>query len=178
MVVVLVTDGLPTQCQEPLSVPEIANVAEQAYASEPSVKTFIVGIGPALSNLNQIAAKGGTYEAFLIEEGDAAAQFVDAMKNITLAEISCEFTIPESPSSNEVLNLDMVRLIYQPDVLVEEYEEIPKLQSYAGCFGSSSGGWYYDNPSAPTAVLVCPCTCTRFRTGFVDVQYGCSPLAL
>lgn len=183
-VVVLVTDGLPTQCQDTLSIPEIAGVAETAYmpppeTNLPQIRTFIVGIGPALSNLDQIAAKGGTDKAFHIEQGDAAAQFVDALKNITLSELSCEFEIPKPPNSDELLDLKKVRMMYWPDGAgTPNVEEIPYLESYSGCFGSSSGGWYYDNPEAPTAILVCPCTCTRLRTGYVDVQYGCVPRAV
>jgi hypothetical protein len=72
-----------------------------------------------------------------------------------------------------------LRIRYTPDLMVPEVlEEIPALHSYSECFGSNSGGWYYDDPEHPTRIEVCPCTCTRFRTGFVDVQYGCVPKGL
>ena len=174
--VVLVTDGLPTQCQETLSVPEIAEKAAEAYLTEPSVRTFVVGIGPALSNLHQIARNGGTHEAYLIEEGDAVAQFVDALKKISLSAWTCEFGIPSAPHPGEQIDFDTVRMRYTPDLHQPDVvQEIPFLSSPSGCM-ESSGGWFYDNPEAPSKVAVCPCTCSLIRVGFVDVQYGCLPI--
>ena len=46
--VVLITDGLPTQCQDLLSFPQILGVAEEAYWTEPSVRTHAIAVGPGL----------------------------------------------------------------------------------------------------------------------------------
>ncbi|HEV8550643.1 MAG TPA: hypothetical protein VGQ57_16470, partial [Polyangiaceae bacterium] len=54
-------------------------------------------------------------------------------------------------------------------------EEIPALPGPASCSEAKNGGWYYDDPSAPTSILVCPCTCARFGAGRVDVRVGCKP---
>jgi len=38
------------------------------------------------------------------------------------------------------------------------------------------GGWYYDDPVNPTAIKVCPSTCTTFQAdamGKVDILFGC-----
>ena len=128
---------------------------------------------------DHIAAQGGTQKAYLIEEGDAAAQFVDALKNITLSSLTCRFGLPDAPDADHLLDVDEVRIRYTPDLSVPDVlEEVPALHTYADCFGSQMGGWYYDNPEHPTMIEVCPCTCSRFRTGFVDIQYGCTPIPL
>jgi hypothetical protein len=177
--VVLVTDGMPTLCQDPLSVPEIAEVASQSYLSDPSVMVFVVGIGPGMENLHQIAQMGGTEHAYLFEEGAAASDFIDTLKTITSAAISCAFEIPQPPTG-EMLDFSKVRMRWQPDPsgAPAEIQEFPHRESSAGCDGTKSAGWYYDSPDEPTAVIACPCTCSRIRTGLVEVQYGCAPIAL
>jgi hypothetical protein len=145
-----------------------------ADSNLPQIRTFLVGIGPSMIKLDQIAAKAGTGQAFLIEEGDVAAQLVDALKNIALFETSCKFSLPESSDPNQILDLTKVRILYWPDGRgTGDVEEVPHVERYSDCFGAASGGWYYDSPDAPTAIVVCPCTCVRIRTGFVDVQPEC-----
>ncbi len=40
----------------------------------------------------------------------------------------------------------------------------------------ASGGWYYDNPSAPTKLLLCPATCNTVKAdakASVNILMGC-----
>jgi len=57
----------------------------------------------------------------------------------------------------------------------ESREEVPRISDFSACSRNPNGGWYYDNPAAPTQILVCPCTCSRFEAGRVDVALGCKP---
>src|SRR5262249_44933392 len=88
-VVVLVTDGYPTECN-PQDPSLIADIAKQAYEGTPRILTFVVGFedGGGLDNLNQIAKAGGTGQAFLISGGDIGAQFVTAMLGISTTPLS------------------------------------------------------------------------------------------
>ena len=52
---------------------------------------------------------------------------------------------------------------------------IPNVGSMAGCAGQ---GWYYDDPANPTAIIVCPATCSTLTSlgGEVDVAFGCGTI--
>lgn len=172
--VVLVTDGYPTQCTDVVSVSDLTAIAEQARASSPYVRTFVIGLA-AEGNLNTIARAGGTNAAYLVDEGDTTASFTQALKNITNSPVPCRFEIPEAPSAGEQIDLTKVQVAYLP--AAGNPEEVPKLNSADACNDAraTNGGWYYDNNSDPRNVLVCPCTCSRFGAGQVDIRIGCEP---
>jgi hypothetical protein len=171
--VLLVTDGFPTQCTAVASVSDLVDLAEMARTTEPYVRTFVIGLA-AEGNLNSIARAGGTNGAYLVDEGDTTASFSRALENITNTPVPCEFEIPEPPQG-EVLNPDEVQVVYTP--AVGDAEEIPRLASRDVCTDqrAKNGGWYYDDNDAPTRVRVCPCTCSRFGAGNVEIRLGCEP---
>lgn len=171
-VVVLVTDGLPTQCQNPVSVSEVAAVAKEAAEGEPRVRTYAMGIAAGF-NLDTIARSGGTKKAFIVDEASIADSFVTNLLNIAENELACEYEIPEPSDGSMQVDVDKVQVVYSP--ANGDPEEIPKAGSLADCGKSSVGGWYYDNPANPTKIMVCPCTCERFAAGRVDVRLGCEP---
>jgi hypothetical protein len=171
-VVVLVTDGFPTQCQNPVSVSEIADVARQAYEQEPRVRTYTVGLAAGY-NLDTIARAGGTSHAFLVDEGDVTRSFVSTLLNISMNSLACEYEIPVPDDTALTVNPEKVQVVYTP--AVGDAEEVPRARSFADCASSSAGGWYYDDPSAPKKIIACPCTCSRFAAGKVEVRLGCYP---
>jgi hypothetical protein len=59
--VVFATDGEPTGCATDMAsstnnIPKTAAIAANAAKASPSVKTFVIGVGSSLSDLNQIAS--------------------------------------------------------------------------------------------------------------------------
>lgn len=79
VVLLLVTDGEP---QAPLTSragtcnPTLADATAAASACLTGglpVRTYVLGVGPSLTNLNQIAAAGGTRSAHLVAGGGAAS---------------------------------------------------------------------------------------------------------
>ncbi|MBN1610563.1 MAG: hypothetical protein JW940_28290 [Polyangiaceae bacterium] len=45
----------------------------------------------------------------------------------------------------------------------------------------SGVGWRYDNPSAPTKIILCPATCAAVQTdleGHLDFELGCDTRVL
>ena len=173
-VVLLVTDGFPTQCPDDATANDIAAVAADGFNTEPSIRTFVIGIEAGF-NLDNIAKQGGTGTAFMIEEGDPASKFLDTMLNITLRGMACEYELPDPPSTLEKIDTNMVQVLYRP-ASTGEWEEIPKGNSYADCANSPNGGWYYNRTIDPTKILVCPCTCQRFQAGTVQIAVGCEPV--
>jgi hypothetical protein len=169
--VVLVTDGYPTQCT-PNSVAEIAAIAEDAHVTEPYVRTYVVGLA-ADFNLDSIAISGGTHSAYLVDEGDPAASFVAALRNVSNTKLACRYELPPPPNQTMQLDLDEVQVKYTAGD--DSVEEVPRIADLEACSRNPNGGWYYDDPANPTQILVCPCTCARFEAGRVDIAVGCRP---
>jgi hypothetical protein len=54
-------------------------------------------------------------------------------------------------------------------------QSVGKVDSEAEC-AAHAGGWYYDNPAAPTRIKVCPQTCgvlQTFQEPTLDILLGC-----
>jgi hypothetical protein len=170
-VVVLVTDGYPTQCS---SAPEeISEAAKIGYESPQHIRTFVIGVGDvARFNLNNYARSGGTRRAFLTDSGNITRTFVEALGNIRNSELACEYQIPTPPEGMK-LDSAKVQVVYSP--ATGSPEEVPSINGLSACANNPNGGWYYDYPQNPSKIVVCPCTCARFQAGKVDVRLGCKP---
>jgi len=176
-VVVLVTDGFPTECP-PKEITDIAAIAQTAFQSDPPIRTFVVGfnLGPGGENLKELAKAGGTDHPFLIDSGDIGQQFVDAMLSISSTTLQCDFDIPAAPKGMS-FDPDLVKVEYTPNA-TKVPEEVVKVQNLGACAFNQNQGWYYDipPPAAPTKILVCPGTCTKFAAGTIDIRLGCAPI--
>ena len=170
--VVLVTDGYPTLC-EPATPSGLASIAEQAHLNAPFVRTYVIGLD-AKYNLDAVALAGGTHSAFIVENNDFASSFASVLENVANTKLACEYALPPAPDANQKLDYSKVQVTYAP-ASTDVEEEIPSVPNVQGCGQSANGGWYYDNVSDPTSILVCPCTCARFEAGRVDVRVGCKP---
>lgn len=174
-VVVLVTDGFPTEC-DPKDITDIAQIAKTAFQTEPSVRTFVVGFnfGPGGANLKELAVAGGTNNAFLINGGDISAQFVDAMLSISSTPLACDFKLP-TPPGGQPLDVSSISVTYTPSATMVE-AQLPKLNGLGDCELNMNTGWFLDSPTSPTKIDVCPGTCAKFSAGVVKILTGCPPL--
>jgi hypothetical protein len=87
--------------------------------------------------------------------------------------IPCRFAIPEPPAGM-TFDSNRVNVVYTPGG-GGGAETIPR----SDC--SSGVGWHYDDPSAPTEILLCPDTCARVDgddTGHVQIQLGCQTILM
>jgi len=141
-----------------------------AYEADPSVRTFVIGLD-GTQNLDGIARAGGTDGAFVVESADIAQSFVQVLLNITSAQLSCSFELPPSPDPDLEIDRDRVQIVYTPETSGEP-EEVPFIESAEACDRQPNGGWYYSG----SQIAVCPCTCSRFGAGRVDVRLGCQPV--
>lgn len=174
--VLFATDGLPTQC-EPQEIAPIADLAAAGVAATPSVRTFVIGVfGPldveAPANLDSIALAGGTESAFMVDTtGDVATQFLQALSEIRGTQLKCEFQIP-APEAGQELDYGLVNVVYTLD---GTETRLAKVAEQAEC--GTEGGWYYDDPDAPTRIVVCPSDCATFQSeagGSVEIELGCT----
>jgi hypothetical protein len=181
-VVVLMSDGYPTQCTNKLPSDITAVIAEAAAAPIP-IRTFIVGIGDPnkLStgsfNLKNYARAGKTGTPILVNETEDAnatsQQIVNALLNISNKPLACEYEITP-PSEGQAIDAERMTVTFQP--ASGKLQELPRVSGPSACSGSKNGGFYFDNPTNPTKVTVCPCNCAAFGAGTVSLVYGCRPI--
>ncbi|MET0592670.1 MAG: vWA domain-containing protein [Polyangiaceae bacterium] len=170
--VVFASDGEPTECMNNnTSIPGAVNVARAALMGTPPIRTYVLGVGPSLGNLNQIAAAGGTTQAFLVESG-GSQDLINALNDIRKSALTCDYQIPVIPGRPLDLNLVNIKARVGPAPAMEQI--IYKVDGASSC--GSSGGWYFDNPSAPTKITLCPTTCDpliKTQGSKLDVLIGC-----
>lgn len=180
--VVLVTDGLPTGCGTQPQPDDIAGVAALAAAGpQAGIPVYVIGVDTpegslgseddSISNLNQVAAQGGTETAFIIDTGDVdktVADFVAVIETIKESTFSCTMPIPPAPTG-QVFDATKVNVAFKTDTQTD-------MVYSPDC--SEQWGWHYDNETAPTAIVLCDTACTSVKsvsstTGSVDIQFGC-----
>ena len=88
VIIVLATDGEPQGCTGN-DVNSVSQVAAAAATTNPQINTYVVGVGPSLQALNQIAQAGGSNMAYLVESGNTQ-QFLDALHSIRRKATSCD----------------------------------------------------------------------------------------
>ncbi|HEY1556024.1 MAG TPA: VWA domain-containing protein [Kofleriaceae bacterium] len=171
--VILATDGDPTECDTNLA--DIDAIAATAAAAMPKLLTFVIGVGTDTSNLDGIAMGGGTGSAFLVDTGGNVNQeFLDAMNAIRHAALGCAYQIPMGTGP---VDYNEVNVVYQPGNGGQPVT-LPYVMDAANC-PANGNGWYYDNPAAPTEILLCSSTCTTIEgdmTGEVDITLGCATI--
>lgn len=98
-----------------------------------------------------------------------------ATEVVAAATLACEYEIPVAPEG----------LIFDPDEVNVEFSDgaggklqIGRVEDPSEC-GAVMDGWYYDDPLAPTTILVCPQTCEHiqgFALATIGVIFGCATI--
>jgi hypothetical protein len=176
VVTVLATDGLPTECA-PVEIPEIAQLASEAFSAENPVRTFVVGVfstddlgADGRERLDALASAGGTDQAFVINTaGDVGTEFLNALNEIRDRSISCDFQLDAQDLNFDLVNLSMSDAAGGATQLVNVGD--------ASACGTEQG-WYYVRSAegTPTQITVCPATCEGFRNGGItaELEVGCA----
>ena len=170
LVAVLATDGEPTGCtgNGPADVAELAHAA----ASGPHhIQTFVIGVGRSLAALNQVAAAGGTTQAFLTDtQSDLQNDFASALNAIRERSGACSFAIPERTERGPVdpgfVNVRVTPQGGAAAVVAKTFDG-----TVSGC--GPEGGWHYDDPGAPTLIQLCDSTCGAAARARIDIEFGC-----
>jgi von Willebrand factor type A domain len=175
VVILLVTDGVPetpvTRCGATL--PDAVQAAvECATDAQQPIKTYVLGIGQALSNLNQIAAAGGTKQAHFVDGGDVTANILTALNAIRGdAVIPCQLQIPPAPN-NSTLDFSSVNLgVCTAGGAPQTTYNVP---NQAAC--GNGAGWYYDDPANPQSIVLCQASCDTVSVPGAQLYYsvGCA----
>lgn len=185
VVILLVTDGepkAPVTCGSDSGIgpccPTLSDAVDattECRSGNPGLKTYVLGVGPFLDNLGQIAIAGGTDKAYLVSGGDVASQVLDALNEIrAAASIPCELNLPEPPPG-ESLDPHQVNIVYTTNTC--ETKIIYNRTTSTAC-DTTEGGWYYDDPTAPSKITLCGKTCDDVAApgGQLMFSIGCETL--
>lgn len=172
--VVFATDGVPTECMaNNNTIPGAEAVARAALMGTPSIRTYVLGVGPRLDNLNDIAVAGGTTRAHLVDSG-GTQDLINALNEIRKNALTCDYTIPVIPG--KPLNFEQVNVNVRvgPPPAMEQL--VRRVDDAAAC--GTGPGWYFDVPpnQSPKRITLCPGTCDPMlkTTGStMNVLIGC-----
>lgn len=173
-VLVLATDGDPSGCASN-SPQDVATAAGNALSGPHRIRTFVIGVGSSLTSLNLVAEAGGTGQAFLVDTGaDVATLFSDALEAIRAQAAPCDFAIPAQSEQGMTVDPSQVNVRYTPVGGVATLVSQTFMGDADNC--GSEGGWYYDDPSAPTKIKLCDSTCELLDGGSIQVEFGCETI--
>lgn len=164
-VVLLVTDGLPDDCNS--TVQGVVDAIAAGLNGTPSIQTFVIGIGFGLDALNMFAAAGGTGQAILVDPA-AAGSLLTALNEIRGAALPCDYKLPNNTGTAP--QLDKVNLRYTDPTGATT--TIGYVSSAADC-DATQGGWYFND--AKDRLLACDLSCNQLKGvgGEVSVVVGC-----
>lgn len=185
---VLMTDGDPNGCDE--NIDNLAKiVADHTAATGGKVKMFFIGeTGATLASLEKYAVNGGAAphtdfcgggpspcHYWNVGDGqpDAfASAFASIIGQATVSKpLPCTFELPPPPTGQK---LDPAKVNVKFTTSNKDTIDIFKVEKDA-C-DAAVGGWYYNDSTPPTEVLLCKSTCDTVSaaTGAnMTVEFGC-----
>jgi hypothetical protein len=169
--VLLATDDEPNVCASTLD--KAAQVAKNARAGDPSIATFVIGVGD-LSKLDAVAEAGGTTKAFLVDGSGSSTkeQFVKALGAIRDALVVCSFPLPTA--EGKAIDTEKVNVVLTP-ASGAEGQTVYKSADAAAC-AADGLRWYYEPPEAPAQITLCPSACAALKAQpgtRIDLIFGC-----
>jgi hypothetical protein len=182
-VVTLVTDGFPhDNCGSTLA--NLQSTAAAGLAGTPPVQTFVIGIAGQELSLDQFqqamqatATAGGTQAVLVYANTDMAIEFTKALNAVrAAAQLPCTLAIPAATSRGPV---DYTRV----NVVLRQAggDQVPILNVPDAAACGNAQGWYYDNPAAPSAFVLCPATCaiaSSAAAAGIEIVLGCKTVPL
>jgi hypothetical protein len=172
VVIVLATDAEPHGCQD---TPTVIDIAAAAFASTPSIATYVIGVGQLLTSLNEFARAGGTGQAFIIDtSANGTKQFVDAMYSIRVGQgLPCEYAVPGAEGGT--VDVSEVNLDYRPGTDSAKTVPLWRVTDASQC-SLDKLGWYYDDPVSPHKMRLCDQACSQIKLdvhGEMNISVGC-----
>ena len=172
IVVILLTDGLPTACNENINV--ISSYAADAY-QQAEILTFAVGLqGSNENQMNTIAQAGSTGQGYFIGNGNTQQELLQALLDIQQVAVSCTFAMPESPDPNKPIDPNQVNIELDEAGIAAT---VPQVADANAC--GSEDGWFYDDPDDPAIIELCPTTCDKANASTdnaISVTVGCATI--
>ncbi len=173
VVLLLATDGKPSDLCAGNDIPGIATLLSAAAAATPPIVTYVIGIGDIM-NLSQLALAGGTgHDVFVVDtSANTQEEFAAALDSIRQLALPCEYPIPAPPEGAE-LDPTKVNVQHTADGATDG-TIFAKVSASTDCL-EGENNWYYDDDAAPTSIVMCPSACNQLKTGGqIDILFGCA----
>jgi hypothetical protein len=177
----LLTDGVP---EAPISrangcdpTLEDAVSATRACVADADISLYVLGVGPNLDNLNQIAAAGRSGQAYLVNGTNVQTKVLDALDAIRGTALPCSFAIPPAPEG-QTLDRDRVNVVVT-DVSGKK-RALGNVPNSTAC--GVTGGWYYVPGDTSERVELCDVSCKFVKSqsngGAIEFALGCRTQAV
>lgn len=169
--VVFVGTGIPGACEmDPTFLVSLAEYFHRTWG----ILTYTVATSGADSAvMDAVALTGGTGEALDLSGWDNSGlgqSLLETVVGDTGARAACTTVL------GNLANID-------PDQAEVHYlhgdgtdEALARVSDAQDCVGAQGGAWYYDSPTSPTAVELCPLTCDAVQADVgaeIHVGLGC-----
>ena len=172
----LVTDGEPkapvtsksTNCSPTLD--DAVDAAEQCFDGGGGTPTYVLGVGPSLDNLDEIARAGGTERAYLVRD-DSSQGVLDALNSVRgAAQVPCEIGLPDDASAG--LYYDQTSVVTVDGDCTLSY--VSEVADVVAC-DAANGGFYFDDTDTPRNIVLCEATCAAVKLPRAKLLYsvGC-----
>jgi hypothetical protein len=166
--VVLATDGIPTQCTPNQSTEIGQQIAAPAFMGVPSVRTFVVAAASGLTALQYISQAGGTGNPVAVTDAATTSDLIKtAFRRLTRTGLACSYRIPLGGEGGRT-DPGMINVDIRPAGAAER--RLPLFESADKC----GDGWYYDNRARPENIMICPLTCQNLFNGEIRIVVGCA----
>jgi uncharacterized protein YegL len=171
-VIILITDGEPAGCDT--SATNISNIAANAFMTG-GIQTYVIGLGGLNSAaLNQIAAAGGTMTAFTVSAtSDSTTELFGQLTAIQGQALKCQLDVPKSDQAGKTVDPNFITVAYSSGTNASTSLGIVSSMDQCG----TDQDWYFDNPTAPTQIILCPSACdaiTADKDATIAISVGCT----
>jgi hypothetical protein len=150
---------------------DLATLAAGALSYN-GVLTHVLALPNAvIALLNVVAAAGGTSAAHDLTAG--LGSLSTTLAAIRASGFGCSYQAP-TPPNNQPLDPNQVNLSYTP---MGTGSPIVLLRASDAASCNGQPGWYWDDPTKPTKMVLCPQSCATVQadtSAVVDVQFGCA----
>jgi von Willebrand factor type A domain len=170
-IVVLATDGIPTQCMPNGSYDIGQMIAGPAFMGTPSIRTFVIAAGSSssLMSLSAIASAGGTGQPVFVSDDPSKTtdQIKSAFQRLGRTNFSCSYKIPAGGEGGRT-DPSQINVVIRTGTGGDR--RLPLFSTSTNC----GDGWYYDNPGKPENIMLCPQTCSSLFNGELRIVVGCA----
>jgi hypothetical protein len=153
VVVVYATDGYPRGCNDNNTIDDAVDVAAAGLTGSPSILTYVLAIGPNLTDLGRVATAGGTTAIAIDTSNDVGAELIAALNDIREeVVVDCAYTIPPAPAG-QTINYNTINV----RITTSDGEEITVGRDDPNASGCN--GWEFNDPVARSQIILCGDAC-------------------
>lgn len=156
----------------------LINTAEQGYAGNPSIATYVIGIyrldidySPMIDDLGDVARHGGTLRPYLASLSrpvpELARKLGEARDAAKLTAKACGIDLPQEFQGRLPATVDLDLTSIFVTTSDSQTMELKAVRDHSSCT-SGELGWHFDDPTNPSSIVACEQTCERLNSESID----------